>query len=165
MPSYKGGKTMSRDWTPQQNRWADKQLHFSKNKIAFINPETKAEELLIDPECDLAKQYPYLYFLYGYELEHFMLKELPESLVRTAESFIGKIIAYEDSTHQAISSETSLNNILQTEDMVDLNNCNHKRLLELLIKWYTGALDPDFYYRTENERLFKEKLREIGTFY
>ena len=139
---------MSRDWTPQQNRWADKQLHFSKNKISFINPETNKEELLIDPESSTAKQYPNLYFLYGYELEKYILKEFPNSLVHTIESMLNAIVTYEDNANKAISGE------IDVEKVFSSGNTNDDELIHLIIMWYTGALDPDFYYNTENNQLW-----------
>ncbi len=144
---------MSRDWTPQLNRWVDSKHHFSQNKVVWTNLITGKEEVVVDPECETAKRYPLLYFLYGYNLEKFMLAEMTAEFVSEVEHILKEIATWEDANKRAISTASPSENIFYKDD---------EELISLVIEWYEGKLDPDFYYNDRNNEYFLDGLRKLA---
>ncbi len=143
---------MSRDFTPQEQQWADKQLHMREKRITWKNTATGEEELLVDPECETAKRYPNLYFLYGYYLEKHLLQEFPSSFVLEVEQKLRQIIRQEDSSNKPLQSCVDMNGTIANKPSV---------LMALVASWYTGKLDSDFYYSDRNNQLFYEGLQYV----
>ena len=54
---------MGRDWTPQEHHSADARLGFSKRKMEVTDIDGNIS-VLYDPDCETAKRFPNLYFLF-----------------------------------------------------------------------------------------------------
>lgn len=139
---------MSKDWTPQQLRWVDKESHLSKNTIYWVNPQTNEQTAIVDSDSEEAKAYPHLYFLYGDTLRKRMLSAMSKDSIARVEKILHRIIEVEDANNAGISKIADANTLFD----------ENVELVKLTISWYEGKLDEGFYYREENDRLFFEGL-------
>lgn len=136
---------MSRDFTPRELTFADHQFHLSESKTTLSLQGTGDEVILYDPDSEMARAYPKLSFLldgfrtlYEMSLTDEAMKNKLASVEKELEAMIQEDLAQPGRRGHVISSEHT----------------------ETLVYWYTGTLDPGFYYNERNNQLFIDWLLE-----
>lgn len=140
---------MSRDWTPFTHHQIDKDVtRLSERGIKFVNSNGE-KFVLYDPESPFSKRCPNLSFLLG-ENECKALLERSKCMETVLDSV-----------------EVKLDLIIKTRDTVgpvdtSWYDKDPDALFLLTDKWYTGNLDPGFYYNTLNHGRFIEGLTDYA---
>ena len=141
---------MSKDWTPQQYYFADlyMQKEYNSNmREDFINMKIsfngKEEPFYTEEDKVILKKYRELGFLFSRNL----------------------LSLYERTKEHPIRRNRLLNEIeVQLNTLIDCNkkNGSHCEFPEnidnILVKWYLGKLDSDFYYNQRNNKAFENYL-------
>ena len=122
---------MSRDFTPRDHHIVDAMYGFSTRKTTLRETATGKEVVLYDPDSTVSKQYPNLSFLFGAGLEE-IIGEYGEEAGPVLESIESRL-------KEIISSDSG-----KADDPLYL--------------WYSGELDPHFYYHETNDELLREYI-------
>ncbi len=138
---------MSRDWTPKELYYADKQFNFRNQKITMT--DSNGNEIDIGPGNEDKDKFPNLSFL----------GEGVLNLMREAKLTDEEILIF----------EKKLKTVVDNEDAgIPASNwirADVSEALRLTAQWFEGKLDPAFYYRERNDEVYAEKavnlMREL----
>lgn len=141
---------MSRDWTPQELRLIDKQMSlkgesFRNANFVFHDIATGKEiPLKSEREREIGKKFPELSFLYE---EWFEVYEA-----------LGNAVVKEQLFEEL---EDTLEIIIAEENGEKLDKNCDANIKKAIYKWYCGELDPSFYYRERNDKMFADFIRNL----
>ena len=131
---------MSRDFTPRELYLVEKEMKPSLRDIKIVND--KGEEIIFSKTPEGAKErYPELTFLVSDQ----------ESLFGSADTIVDLT---EDRKRVLDAIEEKIQNIEEG------NGLNEEDPFLFVEQWFCGKLDPNFYYREENERLFLSEIEK-----
>ena len=122
---------MSRDFTPREMHEVDTLYGFSENVLKTTSSLTGEEVKLYDPDALVSGRYPNLSFLFSGGLRD-ILDEYKDAALETLD-LVEKRLA------TVVATDTGSGD-------------------DPLYLWYTGKLDPRFYYRETNDELFREYI-------
>lgn len=138
---------MSRDWTPKELYYADKQFDFRNQNITMI--DSKGNEIAIGPSKEDKSKFPNLSFLGEGVLTLMREAKLTDEEIQIFEKKLKTVVDNEDAGIPAsnwIRADVS-------------------EALRLTAQWFEGKLDPAFYYRERNDEVYAEKavnlMREL----
>lgn len=125
---------MGKDMTPRDLHKADKKYHLAADRSFLIEGDCKVKEVLF-------QRFPNLAFLFYEGIKEVYLR----------------YHAYEKAVKVLDGIEEDMETMIKNDDIgAHLTAYDDKRdPLYTLYMWYTGALDPHFYYNTANNELLR----------
>ena len=138
---------MSRDWTPRELFYADKEYGFRDRKIEMVYKDEDGNEktMAIGPTDKEKELYPNLSFLGEGAMRAMQSLGMTEEEIMVFEKELSAIVENED-----------INIPASNWDRPDIDST-----LRLTAQWFEGVLDPSFYYRERNDEAFAEQAMEL----
>jgi hypothetical protein len=131
---------MSKDWTPQETITAENYLNETRGKtmrdkkVLIAQPDGSLRQVGSNKEYAYRRKYKELGFLYNRLYQVYLkFSKHPKYLARILNDIECKLSYY-----------------------VKYNRCENEN--DVVWLWYTGRLDPNFYYRKHNDELFEEYI-------
>ena len=139
---------MSRNWTPREMYFVDleatkqgRPLRGTLNTLVFVDPKGNQIPFINEDEKKVLSMFKELGFLFSDNLYHLWVSTNEHPRIRK------KVL---------MEMEQELENIIDN----DKNGKSFTMYDDILVRWYMGELDPNFYYSEYNNELLEQYLYE-----
>ena len=138
---------MSRDFTPREQHYFDTMYHTSRNRLTFTDPNSGVTTVIHDPDCDLAKACPNLYFL------------LPDNIIVLDKKYGKRIRPYLEKFEKILAKviEITDREVVNDSILIVGEPTFKTKDEQVVLSWYLGNLSPG-YYMTENHEVFAQYI-------
>ena len=158
---------MSRSFDPMMVHYTDSVLHVSRGKTVYKEVSTGKEFCMYDANSEFAKKYPNLSFLHETDRHiNGVSVEASEQALSEFEGYLSKLIEIFDrpENKSKIMFDPLTYNIGYVNTLIkqlpeEFGDIWNERV-EATVKWFTGRLDPNFYYADYNQELFEDVIEK-----